>query len=261
MIDAKARLELGHLCGHSGRIGRVALEHLHGDGAALGRADQAEDDLRIVTLAVARMTARGQLAAASGQPSRSQVVQHQCGAHQVLARQAPFDGGLRLVQPVQRPVQVLGAALAHPEHAAQRRAGRVVVQLAVRGELGGGLDHAGHQHGQQQRLQLLGRRAEPLRGATAARAAKHGSHVPMRQAAFDGEQLCGAGHGHAPTQQHLQALDDLGGQAREVGQGALANLAVLAPGLAQEDRRGRVAIGHRLDIHGHDDRSMPCQIQ
>ena len=50
-------------------------------------ADQAEDDLRVVALAVARMTARGQLAAAPRQPGRGQVVQHQGGAHQVLARQ------------------------------------------------------------------------------------------------------------------------------------------------------------------------------
>ncbi len=67
-LDAKAILELADLGGHCGRIGGVALEHLHRDRTALGGAHQAKDDLRIVALAIARMTAGGQLAAASGQP-------------------------------------------------------------------------------------------------------------------------------------------------------------------------------------------------
>ena len=79
-LDAEALLELGHLSGHRGRVGGVALEHLHRDRATLGGAHQAEDDLRIVALAVTRMPARGQLAATPGQPGRGQVVQHQRAA-------------------------------------------------------------------------------------------------------------------------------------------------------------------------------------
>ena len=249
-LDAETLLELGHLRGHGSRVSRVALEHLHGDRAALGGAHQAKDDLRVVALAIARMATSGQLAAAPSQPGGGEVIEHQGGAHQVLARQAPLDGGLRLVQPVQCPVQVIGVALTHAQHAAQRGAGGVVVQLAMGGQLGGRLDHAGDQHGLQQRLQRLGRRAEPVRRAAATRAAQHRCDVAMGQGAFDAEELVGTGYRHAATQQYLQTLEDLRGQARQVGQGALADLAVLAVGLAQEDSGRRVAVGHGLDVHG-----------
>ena len=114
VLDAEAILELGHLRGHGGRVGGVALEHLHRDRTALGRAQQPEDDLRVIALAVARMAARGQLAAVPGQPGRGQVVQHQGRARQVLTRQAPLDGRLRVVQPVQRPVQIIGSCIGPP---------------------------------------------------------------------------------------------------------------------------------------------------
>jgi len=67
------------------------------------------------------------------------------GLDQVLARQPPLDRRLRRVQPVQRPIQVFGAALPDAEHAAQRRARGVLVQQPLRGELGGRGDDAGHQ--------------------------------------------------------------------------------------------------------------------
>jgi hypothetical protein len=208
VLDAEALAQLAHLRGHRGRIPRIAGEYLHRDGTALCGADQAEDDLRIVALAVARVTASGQLATASGQPGRGQVVQHERGAHQVLTGQAARLG---LMQPVQRLVQVLDTAPAHPEHPAERGVGGVVVQQAMRCELGCWRDHARDQHRQQQRLQLLGRRTEPACRATAARAAEHGRHVAVRQGAFDGEDLGRTGYSDAAAKQRLQAFDHLGG--------------------------------------------------
>jgi hypothetical protein len=128
VLEAEALAQLAHLLGHCGRVPRVAWKHLHRDGTALCGADQAKDDLRIVALAVAGMTARGQLAASSGQPRRGEVVEHERRAHQVLTGQAAFDQRLGLVQPIQRLVQVLGNALAHPEHTAERGVRGVVVQ-------------------------------------------------------------------------------------------------------------------------------------
>ena len=120
VLDTEARAQLAHLRGHGGRIPRVARKHLHRDRATLAGADQAEHDLRIVALAVARVPARGQRAAASRQPSRGQVVQHQGRAHQVPTGQPPLDAWLRRVQPVQCSVQLTGIALTHSEHTAQR---------------------------------------------------------------------------------------------------------------------------------------------
>lgn len=44
---------------------------------------------------------------------RSQAVQHQGAAQELLASQAPLDGRLRIVQPAERPVQIVGTALPH----------------------------------------------------------------------------------------------------------------------------------------------------
>jgi len=73
--------------------------------------------------------------------------------------------------------------------------------------------------------------------------------LAVGQGALDGEDLGGAGYGHTAAQQHLQAFDQLVGQARQVGQGAFTDLAGLTVGLAQKDGGGRVAIGYGLDIH------------
>jgi hypothetical protein len=77
---------------------------------------------------------------------------------------------------------------------------------------------------------------------------------------FDHEHRLGTGYGHTTAQQHLQALEHLGGQARKVGQSALANLAVLAVGLAKQDRGRRVSVGNRLDVHGQRAQAIwPCK--
>ena len=247
----KRSLSLATWARHRGRVGGVALEHLHRDRATLGRAHQAEDDLRIVALAVARMAPRGQLAATPGQPGRGQVVQHQRAAQQMLARQAPLDVRLRVVQPVQRPVQIVGAALAQrPARAPARR-------WPCR--------HAAC--GAWPAWRPAPARAPPAWPAAAAAApagpsrtsrrtratgrTEHRRDMAVGQAALDGEDRLGTGYGDAAAQQHLQALDHLSGQARQVGQGALADLAVLSVGLAKQDRGGRVAVGDGLDIHGH----------
>ncbi len=51
------------------------LADLHCDRAARSAAAHAEDDLHVVTLAIARVAARGQLTAAPSQPGGGQVVQ------------------------------------------------------------------------------------------------------------------------------------------------------------------------------------------
>ncbi len=67
--------------------------------------------------------------------------------------------------------------------------------------------------------------------------------MAVGQAALDAEDRLGTGHGDTAAQQNLQALDHIGGQAGQVGQGALAHLAVVSVRLAKQDRGGRVAVG------------------
>ena len=77
----------------------------------------------------------------------------------MLACQAPLDGSLRLVQPVQRTVQIVGAALTHAQQVAQRGGGGVVVQRAMRDQLGRRLEHARHQHGLHPKVKTDGTEA------------------------------------------------------------------------------------------------------
>lgn len=62
----------------------------------------------------------------------------------MLARQAPLDDGLSLMQPIERAVQIIDAAFTHTKHSPQRRAGALIMQLAMGGKLGGRLDYARH---------------------------------------------------------------------------------------------------------------------
>ena len=181
-LDAEALLELGHLRGHRGRVGGVALEHLHRDRAALGRADQAEDDLRVVALAVARMT--------RVRPARSNARSARSKSGRTAPGCCPPDAGApgaarwpACASCSQSSARYRSSALHWPTPSTRpsEERGRVVVQHAVRGQLGGRLQHARHQHGLQHRLQLLRGRAEP--GRTSPSRGPHRAPLPHGRAA------------------------------------------------------------------------------
>src|SRR3954465_3594819 len=71
--------------------------------------------------------------------------------------------------------------------------------------------------------------------------------MTVRQRAMDRQPL--AGHRMPALEQNAQAFDQLGRPVREVEQGALLDLAVLAVALAQQHRGWRITIGHVLDVH------------
>ena len=59
-LEAEALLDLLHLHPDRARIRRVAGEHIYGHGTAVGRAEQAADDLLLALLAVPVVAERGQ---------------------------------------------------------------------------------------------------------------------------------------------------------------------------------------------------------
>ena len=59
------------------------------------------------------------------------------------------------------------------------------------------------------------------------------------------------GHGSAAFEQHAQSFDQGGGPLRQIGQGALADLAGVAIGLAKQDGGRGVPVGDGFDVHGH----------
>src|SRR5208337_3153167 len=78
--------------------------------------------------------------------------------------------------------------------------------------------------------------------------------VAMRQAADDLERRRSGWHDHAALEERAEAFDPVTRPIRKVEQGPLLDLAALAIGLAQQDRRWGIAVGDALDIH---DFTMP----
>ena len=95
MVEAEALLQLGDLAGEGGGIAGRAFEHLDGDRAAVGRAEQAVDDLQLALLAVAIVAELGERAAASLHVARGHVVEHQRAALEMAPGQRRFDRGWR----------------------------------------------------------------------------------------------------------------------------------------------------------------------
>src|ERR1700680_2264740 len=75
--------------------------------------------------------------------------------------------------------------------------------------------------------------------------------MAMRQGTDDAKTLRADGEGRLMTiEQETQPRKNVFGPVSEIGQGAVLDLALVAEGLAQENARGRIAVGYRLDIHG-----------
>jgi hypothetical protein len=75
--------------------------------------------------------------------------------------------------------------------------------------------------------------------------------MTMRQGADDGNGILVLGNNGAAFEQCLEADDPLVRPVGEVQERALLDLASLAVALAQQDGRGRGAIGDGFDIHGN----------
>jgi hypothetical protein len=86
-----------------------------------------------------------------------------------------------------------------------------------------------------------------------AERSEDGGDMAVGQRAADGEDLRGGrGRDDGPAlEEGLEALEEFGRPVGEVEEGALLDLSALAVGLAQQDGRGRAAVGNDLDVHGY----------
>ena len=75
--------------------------------------------------------------------------------------------------------------------------------------------------------------------------------MAVGEAAQDVEGIVEGGDGEAALEQDAQAFDEVSGPFGEVGEGAFLDLAVLAVGLAEQDGRGRGAVGDAFDVHDY----------
>ncbi len=95
-----------------------------------------------------------------------------------------------------------------------------------------------------------GNRGDGAVEAQLAQSAQHGGDMAMGRGTGDVEGVVAADEGFVP-EQPAQRLDFRGGPGRQVGQGAFAHALAFTPALAQQNGRGRVAIGDGFDVHGN----------
>src|SRR5271154_1490728 len=120
----------------------LTFKYLDRYRAAVGRAHQADDNLRPVTTVVAAVAMLCQFAAAPFEISGGDIVEQQRAVLQVAAGQPGFDERLLAAQPVERGIDLLGGNAAEPQHLAQRMAGGGGIQHPRGRQLGRWLEQA-----------------------------------------------------------------------------------------------------------------------
>ena len=75
--------------------------------------------------------------------------------------------------------------------------------------------------------------------------------MAVGEGALDGDGLLEGGEGDAALEEGAHAGDGLGRELGEVGDALAADALAIAPGLAEEDGGGAVAVGDGLDVEGH----------
>ena len=129
----------------------------------------------------------------------------------------------------------------------------VGVKAASGGELGGGLEDAGDDHGSDEVAQSAGDRVQEGIELEMAQAAQDGGDMAVREGAGDEE---GIGQGRAEggqraRQSQAEGFNLMRGEMGEVGESARLDLAAKAEGLAQQDGgRGR-AVRDGGQIHAY----------
>src|SRR5258705_1990309 len=139
-LQVEALLQLVDLRRQRQRIGGIAFEHLDRYRAAVGRAHEADDNLRPVARVVAAVAMLRKFAAVSFEIGGGDIVEQQRAVLQVAAGQPGFDERLLAAQPVERAIDLLGGDLTEPQHLAQRMAGGSGIQHPHGRQLGRGLE-------------------------------------------------------------------------------------------------------------------------
>ena len=117
------------------------------------------------------------------------------------------------------------------------------------GQLGARLEDAGGNESADEIALGAASAGEQIVQAEVAKGTEDSGDMPMRKRSEDLKGLV-AGDQILPLQDATQEIDLSGGPGKEIGKGAFVDLGADADRFAEEDGRGRVAIGDGLDIHG-----------
>ena len=162
-------------------VGRVALEHLDRHRAALRIAQQAVDDLRKASLAVAVVAELDQPGMVAGVVAAAHVVEHQRAVLEVPLGQLGFDLRLPRHQPIQRLVEFFFGDLAQSQFHGQARRRRFFLQTAAGGQLRLRRDQPHDDQGDRQRPLPARPRGENALQADLPQRTQDGGDMAMRQ--------------------------------------------------------------------------------
>jgi hypothetical protein len=154
-------------------------------------------------------------------------------------------------QPVHRLIEfILSSGGVEVEEFPKRAAEGIGVKSTRGSEFGGGFQNAGHDHGHDQIEFAAGMLVEESVELQPVQGAEDSGNMAMRSGAEDieGEGKRGA-HGSGAFQDGAKGLDLSRRPMREVGEGAVENLAVETEGLAEEDGGWGIAVGDGGHVH------------
>src|ERR1700681_218893 len=142
LLQVKTLTQLADLRCDRGRIAGVAFEDLHRHRTTFRIGQQSEDDLQVATAFIARMPEACERAVAAFKVSGADVIKNQGTFGEVPFGESIFDALLPFEQPVEGAIK-LGFldCLVQPKHRSQRGGGRLWMESASGGQLGGGFEN------------------------------------------------------------------------------------------------------------------------
>ena len=149
-----------HLRGHCFGIGRVAAENFYGDGTPACVGEEPQNDLRITGFIVAGVAEFRQRTVTALEVSRGEVVENYGSILKLALGQFPLDAGLSFQQPVHGGVKLGFVNGAQCEPLAEAAVKSIGVKATGGGELGGRIEDAGDDHGDDEIAQMARLRIE-----------------------------------------------------------------------------------------------------
>jgi hypothetical protein len=123
------------------------------------------------------------------------------------------------------------------------------LESASGGQLGGRLQDACHDHGDDQIAFGARGTGKDRFEAEAAESAEGSGDVAVGKGAVNLKGIGGGNEGLA-LEEAAKGIDLEGSPSGEIGEGAFDDFAVHAGGFAEEDGWGRIAVGYGFDVHG-----------
>lgn len=158
---------------------------------------------------------------------RGEILEHQRALPQMTARQMGFDGGLTLHQPIHGCAEIVFLQVIEAERLAQRAVAGFGAERAVGGEFGARFEDAGSDEGERGTPVAAVGGVEQAGQSESVEGGQHGGTMAVRP---------GAGNGGGLALQSRAQHGNFGRRpVREAGDGAIADVAVFAKALAEED--------------------------